>query len=79
VRLLRRPGQALHLLFNTRGQIPGVPSFGTSLSGPLLDRIDIHIEVPRVEYDKLYLLSRSLTSTWARRQPAGEVRVCALA
>ena len=23
------------------------------LSGPLLDRIDIHVEVPRVEYDKL--------------------------
>ena len=23
------------------------------LSGPLLDRIDIHLEVPRVEYDKL--------------------------
>jgi magnesium chelatase family protein len=23
------------------------------LSGPLLDRIDVHIEVPRVEYDKL--------------------------
>ncbi len=22
-------------------------------SGPLLDRIDIHIDVPRVEYDKL--------------------------
>ena len=23
------------------------------LSGPLLDRIDIHVEVPRVNYDKL--------------------------
>ena len=23
------------------------------LSGPLLDRIDIHVEVPRVDYDKL--------------------------
>ena len=23
------------------------------LSGPLLDRIDIHVEVPRVDYEKL--------------------------
>ena len=23
------------------------------ISGPLMDRIDIHVEVPRVEYDKL--------------------------
>jgi magnesium chelatase family protein len=23
------------------------------LSGPLLDRIDIHVEMPRVDYDKL--------------------------
>ena len=23
------------------------------MSGPLMDRIDIHVEVPRVEYDKL--------------------------
>jgi hypothetical protein len=64
LRLLRRPGQALHLLLRDRHKVPGVPFFGTSLSGPLLDRSDIHIEVPRVEYEKLYLLSRSLTSAW---------------
>ena len=28
------------------------------LSGPLLDRIDIHVEVPRVDYDKLSDLRR---------------------
>lgn len=30
-----------------------VTRYQKRLSGPLLDRIDIHIEVPRVEYDKL--------------------------
>jgi len=30
-----------------------VSRYQKRLSGPLLDRIDIHIEVPRVEYDKL--------------------------
>ncbi len=33
------------------------------LSGPLLDRIDIHVEVPRVEYEKL--ASRALGETSA--------------
>ncbi|MGB3903607.1 MAG: ATP-binding protein, partial [Anaerolineae bacterium] len=30
-----------------------VSRYQKRLSGPLLDRIDIHVEVPRVEYEKL--------------------------
>jgi hypothetical protein len=30
-----------------------VTRYQKRLSGPLLDRIDIHLDVPRVEYDKL--------------------------
>ena len=30
-----------------------VSRYQKRISGPLLDRIDIHVEVPRVEYDKL--------------------------
>ena len=29
-----------------------VSRYRKRLSGPLLDRIDVHVEVPRVEYDK---------------------------
>ena len=36
------------------------------LSGPLLDRIDIHIEVPRVDYDKL--------SDDRRGEPSGDIQ-----
>ena len=32
---------------------PAVTRNQKRLSGPLLDRIDIHLDVPRVEYDKL--------------------------
>ena len=40
--------------------------YQSKLSGPLLDRIDIHVEVPRVEYDKLMSLERSESSTAVR-------------
>jgi len=30
-----------------------VTRYQKRISGPLLDRIDIHVEVPRVEYEKL--------------------------
>ena len=30
-----------------------VTKYQKRISGPMLDRIDIHIEVPRVDYDKL--------------------------
>lgn len=30
-----------------------ITRYGRRSSGPLLDRIDIHVEVPRVNYEKL--------------------------
>ncbi len=36
------------------------------LSGPLLDRIDIHVDVPRVDYDKLMSSQRAETSAQIR-------------
>ncbi|MEP7294325.1 MAG: YifB family Mg chelatase-like AAA ATPase, partial [Chloroflexota bacterium] len=40
--------------------------YQSKLSGPLLDRIDIHVEVPRVEYDKLMSLERGESSAAIR-------------
>ncbi len=37
------------------------------LSGPLLDRIDIHVEVPRVDYEKLSDTRRGEPSRAIRR------------
>lgn len=39
-----------------------IQRYQAKLSGPLLDRIDIHIDVPRVDYDKLMGLSRGESS-----------------
>ncbi|MFH1184920.1 MAG: ATP-binding protein [Chloroflexota bacterium] len=44
-----------------------VTKYQKRISGPLLDRIDIHVEVPRVEYQKLSedrLVGMSLQAMW---------------
>ena len=38
------------------------------LSDPLLDRIDLHVDVPRVEYDKLMSDKRAETSATVRQR-----------
>jgi magnesium chelatase family protein len=38
------------------------------LSGPLLDRIDLHVDVPRVEYDRLMSDERAETSATVRQR-----------
>lgn len=43
-----------------------ISRYQSKLSGPLLDRIDIHIDVPRVEYDRLLDNSRAESSSDVR-------------
>ncbi len=43
-----------------------ISRYQSKLSGPLLDRVDIHIEVPRVDYDKLTGSSRGESSSVVR-------------
>lgn len=45
-----------------------VMRYQRKLSGPLLDRIDIHVEVPRVEYDKLTGQTRPESSAEIRQR-----------
>jgi predicted ATPase with chaperone activity len=47
LRLLWQPSQSLYLVIEHRHEIPDAHL------GIILDRIDIHIEVPQVEYEKL--------------------------
>jgi magnesium chelatase family protein len=51
-----------------------VTKYQKRISGPMLDRIDIHVEVPRVDYEKLSSdrLGESSTSIRARVQAARE-------
>lgn len=43
-----------------------VSRYQSKLSGPLLDRIDIHVDVPRVDYDKLMNKDKSESSEAVR-------------
>jgi len=51
-----------------------VTKYQKRISGPLLDRIDIHVEVPRVDYEKLSgdRVSESSESIRTRVQAARE-------
>ncbi len=53
-----------------------VTKYQKRISGPLLDRIDIHIEVPRVDYEKLSgnRLGESSESIRARVQAARDIQ-----
>ncbi len=45
-----------------------VQNYQKRISGPLLDRIDIHVQVPRVDYDKLTDGARGETSESVRER-----------
>jgi len=55
-----------------------ITRYQNKISGPLLDRIDIHIEVPRVDYDKLTDDRRGEPSKLVR-QRVQHARECQLA
>jgi magnesium chelatase family protein len=53
-----------------------IPKYQKRISGPLLDRIDIHIEAPRVDYEKLSsdCVMESSESIRARVQAARDIQ-----
>ena len=58
-------GDPHHECSCTPGQ---VSRYGKRISGPMLDRIDIFVEVPRVEYEKLVAPSASESSAEVRNR-----------
>jgi magnesium chelatase family protein len=53
-----------------------VTKYQKRISGPILDRIDIHIEVPRVDYEKLsgHKVGETSASIRARVQAARDIQ-----
>ena len=47
-----------------------IQRYQKKISGPLLDRIDIHVEVPRVEYEKLSANRSGIASSTIRERVA---------
>ncbi len=45
-----------------------ISHYQSRISGPLMDRIDIHLDVPRVDYDKLMSVDRGESSTLVRER-----------
>jgi magnesium chelatase family protein len=43
-----------------------IARYNSKLSGPLIDRVDIHLDVPRVDYDKLMNGARGESSATIR-------------
>lgn len=52
-------------------------NYGKKISGPLLDRIDLHVEVPRVKFDKLTSqdMAESSQKVRARVEVAREIQI----
>jgi magnesium chelatase family protein len=58
-----------------------VTKYQKRISGPLLDRIDIHVEVPRVDYEKLSgnRMRETSASIRARVQTARNIQLASFA
>ncbi len=48
-----------------------IQRYQARISGPILDRIDIHVDVPRVDYDKLISEKRAESSSQIRQRVEG--------
>src|SRR3989441_11063735 len=57
-----------HLIKECSCSASAIARYQKRISGPLLDRIDIHVEVPRVDYEKLSDKRQVETSGMVRKR-----------